>query len=184
MKKIFVILCILSKSLSAQDKFDQIRYERLIEVEGTPYIIAKDESYSKMETLKKMSILFINTNSGGSVKVDLPFNGYINHIYQIKIDELSINKILVSARISGMNKLGTYSLDSEQIIILSVDGKEQIQLTPDKFIVSTWQINKTSGTITVNGFDDTNENGKLDKKDKPQILIFDLKTLKLTHKVF
>lgn len=183
MKKILIIFCILSKSLSAQDKFDQIRYNKLIEVEGTPYIIAKEESYSKMELLKKMSILFINTNSGGSVKVDLPNTGYINRIDQIKIDDLSINKILVSARISDMNKLGTYSLDSEQIIILSVDGKEQIQLTPVKFIVSNWQINKTSGTLTVNGFDDSNENGKLDKKDKPQILIYDLKTLKLTYKV-
>ncbi|MCZ2131368.1 MAG: hypothetical protein LC109_14025 [Bacteroidia bacterium] len=37
--------------------------------------------------------------------------------------------------------------DPTQIIILSIDGQEKVQLTEDKFFVRTWTINSQTGTI-------------------------------------
>jgi hypothetical protein len=73
--------------------------------------------------------------------------------------------------------------DPTQIIILSIDGQEKVQLTEDNFFVRTWTVNRQTGTIVIAGHYDTNNNGKYDKTDKNEILIYDLKTLKLISKV-
>ena len=54
-------------------------------------------------------------------------------------------------------------------------GKEMTQLTEDKFFV----VNTQTGKLVVAGYYDTNNNNKYDKTDKDEILIYDLKTLKL-----
>ena len=40
-----------------------------------------------------------------------------------------------------------------------------------------------TGIRTITGYDDSNSNGKYDKTDKKQILIFELKSLKLKTKI-
>ena len=58
-------------------------------------------------------------------------------------------------------------------------GKEMTQLTEDKFFV----VNTQTGKLVVAGYYDTNNNNKYDKTDKDEILIFDLKTLKLALRI-
>jgi len=64
-----------------------------------------------------------------------------------------------------------------------VDGKDKTQLTEDKFFSSNWTINNQTGSIVITGHYDTNGNGKYDKSDKNEILIFDLKSLVLKNKL-
>lgn len=73
--------------------------------------------------------------------------------------------------------------DPTQIIILSTDGQEKVQLTEDSFFVRTWLINRRTGTIVIAGHTDTNNNGKYDKTDKSEVLLYDLKTLKLISRI-
>ena len=58
-------------------------------------------------------------------------------------------------------------------------GKEMTQLTEDKFFV----VNTQTGRLVVAGYYDTNNNNKYDKTDKDEILIYDLKTLKLASRI-
>ena len=73
--------------------------------------------------------------------------------------------------------------DPNQLIILSTDGHERTQLTDSNLFVRTWAINRSTGTVVVTGHVDSNRNGKYDKTDKNEILIYDLKTLKLIRKI-
>lgn len=58
-------------------------------------------------------------------------------------------------------------------------GKEMTQLTEDQFFV----VNTQTGKLVVAGYYDTNNNNKYDKTDKDEILIYDLKTLKLALRI-
>ena len=58
-------------------------------------------------------------------------------------------------------------------------GKEMTQLTEDTFFV----VNTQTGKLVVAGYYDTNNNNKYDKTDKDEILIYDLKTLKLASRI-
>lgn len=58
-------------------------------------------------------------------------------------------------------------------------GKEMTQLMEDKFFV----VNTQTGKLVVAGYYDTNNNNKYDKTDKGEILIYDLKTLKLASRI-
>lgn len=62
-------------------------------------------------------------------------------------------------------------------------GKEMTQLTEDKFVVRTGSVNTQTGKLVVAGYYDTNNNNKYDKTDKDEILIYDLKTLKLASRI-
>jgi hypothetical protein len=183
MKQIFIIaLTIFTLTIYGQDKFDYVHFNKLIEVEGTEYVIASIENFGKSLSFKANSkyLLFINTTNGVTKQVDFPRDASIREIKQIKIDSLGINLIVVSGQTVDLNgKSGIDWNDPTQIIILSPDGKEKTQLTESKFFVRTWIVNKLTGTIVVTGHYDTNNNGKYDKTDKNEIHIYDLKTLKL-----
>lgn len=62
-------------------------------------------------------------------------------------------------------------------------GKEMTQLTEDKFVVRTGSVNTQTGKLVVAGYYDTNNNNKYDKTDKDEILIYNLKTLKLASRI-
>ncbi len=181
-------LIILVLSLGAmvaygQDKYNFVHFNKLTEVKGTDYVIASFENLGKMVDAKGTYLLFINTKTGQSNQVDFPSEGYIEEIVQVKLDTLGINRIIVSARTVDLdNKNGVDWFDPKQIIVLSTDGKEEIQLTDSKLFVRTWTINRRSGTVVVAGHYDSNNN-KYDKADKNEILIYDLKTLRLVSKV-
>jgi len=176
----FTFLTILS---FGQNKYNYIHFNKLTELKGTEYVVASIENRSKIETKNKY-LLFINTENGKTTQIDFPKDASIYRVEQVKIDNLGINKVVVIAKTVNLD--GSKSIDwsdPSQIIILSTDGKEKKQLTEDKFFVRTWSINNKSGTIVVTGHYDTNNNGKYDKKDKNEILIYDLKTLELKHKI-
>lgn len=186
MKKIvFFMLFFCSVTSYAQNKYIYLNFSKLTEVEGTNYVIASVENFRKGEPLENRYLLFIDTKTGQANRVEIPNRGYVEKIEQVKIDLLGINKIIVSARtvdLSGKN--GIDWNDPSQILILSTDGKEMIQLTEDKLFVHTWIVNKTTGAIVVTGCYDANNNGKCDKLDKIEVVIYDLKILKLLRKLY
>lgn len=167
-----------------QDKSNYAHFNKLIEVQGTAYVIASIENLGKMSDTKSHFLLFINTQTGDAKQVDFPKSGYIEKIEQVNIDSLGINKIVIAAKTVDLDgKNGIDWTDPKQIIVLSVDGKEKTQLTDNKFFSSYWIVNRQTGTIVVTGHYDTNNNNKYDKTDKNEIHIYDLRTLKLISKL-
>jgi hypothetical protein len=167
-----------------QDKTSHVLFNKLTEVAGTEYVIASIENVGKMFSTNSKYLLFVNTKSGQTNQIDFPKDGYVEKIEQIKIDSLAINKIIISAKTINLNgKKGIDWEDPTQIIILSTDGQQKIQLTEDKFFVHEWTINRQTGTIVITGFYDSNNNNKFDKTDKDEILIYDLRTLKLISRI-
>ena len=185
MKKLLILaLTLLPLASFGQDKYNYTHFNKLTGILGTDYVIATIENWGKMDGLKNRYLLFIDTKTGQTNKVDFPIEGYFEKIEQIKIDELGINKIIMSAQTVDLDgKKGINWNDPKQIIILSTDGKERTQLTDSKLYVRIWAVNKKTGTIVITGNYDTNNNGKYDKTDKNKIGIYDLKTLKLIIKI-
>ena len=185
MKQISLTLFILLGSVMyGQSKYNYVHFDKLIDVEGSEYVIASAEDRGKMATTKEKHLLFINTLNGETHQVDFHKDAYIREIKQIKIDKLGINLIVIAARtidLDGKKSIGWG--DPMQIIVLSPDGKERVSLTEDKFFVRSWTVNEEAGRIVIVGHYDTNGNGKYDKTDESQILIYDLKTLKLAAKI-
>lgn len=64
--------------------------------------------------------------------------------------------------------------DPKQVIVFSPDGKQRTQITDNKFFVQAWIVNQETGRVTITGHYDTNNNGKYDKTDKNEIVIYDL----------
>lgn len=185
MKRLLITALIFHTLISyGQDKYNYIQVNKLTEIAGTDYVIASAENSGKISGVKNSYLLFIDTKSGQTERVDFPKDGYIGKIEQVKIDELGINKIIVSAQTVDLDgKKGIDWNDPTQIIVLSIDGKEKAQLTDSKLFVRAWVVNKTTGTIVITGYYDTNNNGKYDKADKNEIAIYDLKTLNLINKI-
>jgi hypothetical protein len=185
MKKLLtIIFATLTLPSFGQDKYNYVDFNKLSEVIGTEYVIASIENWGKMFDTKSRYLLFINTKTGLTKQVDFPNDGYVEKIEQVKLDSLDINKIIVSAQTVDLDgKNGIDWADPKQIIILSTDGQKKTQLTDDKFFSQTWIVNKQTGTITVTGHYDTNNNNKYDKTDKNEIHIYDLQTLKLISKI-
>lgn len=175
---------VLTLATYGQDKYNYVHFNKLTEVVGTEYVIASLENWGKMFETKRSSLLFINTKAGQSKQVDFPKDANIEKVEQVKIDSLGINKIIVSAQTVDLDgKNGISWTDPQQIIILSADGQEKTQLTDNTFFIQTWIVNKQTGTIVITGHYDTNNNNKYDKTDKNEILIYDLRTLKLISKI-
>ncbi|MFB6318641.1 hypothetical protein [Saccharicrinis sp. FJH54] len=184
MKKLLILLLVsISGFAFGQDKYNYVSFDKLTEVKGTEYVIASIENRGKVETKSKY-LLFINTKDGKTKQIDLPKDSYIRSVEQIKIEELDINKIILVARTINLDgDKGIDWSDPQQIFILSTDGESKTQLTDNGFFVRTWTTNEKTGTITITGQYDSNSNGKYDKTDKNEILIFDLKTMESITKI-
>ncbi len=184
MKKLLILLLVsISVFAFGQDKYNYVSFDKLTEVKGTEYVIASIENRGKIETKSKY-LLFINTEDGETKQIDLPKDSYIRTVEQIQIKELDINKIILVAKTINLDgDKGIDWSDPQQIFLLSTDGKTKTQLTDNGFFVSTWTTNEKTGTITITGHYDSNSNGKYDKTDKNEILIFDLKTMELMTKI-
>jgi hypothetical protein len=184
MKQFLVItLTLLTGYLYAQDKYNYVNFNKLTEIKGTDYVIASIENRGKIETISQY-LLFINTRDGKTKQIEIPKDASIQLLEQVRIDSLGINVVLLVARTVNLdNNKGIDWDDPKQVIILSTDGQQRTQLTEDKFFVNTWIINRFTGVIVITGYFDTNTNGKYDKTDRNEILIYDLKTLKLIGKI-
>lgn len=185
MKYIFAaFLSIFSILTFGQDKYSYVHYNKLIELKGTDFVIATIENWGKMMSTNSKYLLFIDTKNGQTKQINFSKDAYIQTVEQIKIDSLGINVVIVAA--NTVNLDGTKSIDwndPKQIIILSTDGQEKTQITEDKYFVRTWTINNRTGTIVITGHYDSNNNGKYDKTDKNEIVIYDLRTRKLLTRI-
>jgi hypothetical protein len=167
-----------------QDKYNYVHFNKLTEIKGTTYVVATLENLGKLFAMNGSCLVFINTQTGDARQIDFPKDSYLGKMEQIKIDSLGINRVVVAANTVNLNNNKSIDWnDPTQIIVLSADGKEKVQLTDDKFFTRIWTINYQTGAIVITGHYDTNNNGKYDKTDKNEIVIFDLKTLKLIAKI-
>lgn len=185
MKHFFVIILIISStSVFGQNKYNYLHFNKLIEVEGSEYVIATIENRGKMFATNEKYMLFINAANGETRQIDFPKDAHIGETKQVKIDSLGINCFVILARTVDLDgKKGIDWQDPTQIIVLSADGSEKAQLTENGFFVRTWVVNQATGNMVITGHYDTNNNNKYDKTDKSEIQIFDLKTLKLIAKI-
>lgn len=184
MRKLLVLLLVsISGIVFGQSKYNYVNFDKLTELKGTNYVIATIENRGKIQIRSKY-LLFIDTKDGKTKQIDLPKGSYIRKVEQILIEELNINQVILVAKTINLdgNKEIDWS-DPEQIFILSTDGETKTQLTEDGFFVRTWITNDKTGTIIITGYYDSNSNGKYDKTDKNEILIYDLKTMKLQIKI-
>lgn len=171
---ILISLIMFPVSIFAQDKYDYVYYNKLVDISGTNYVVATISNLSKIGTNGKY-LAFVDTEDGSINQVDFNVDSYIGEIQQVRIDSIGLNKIIISTKtvdLDGKNSIDWN--DPLQIMVLSTNGKERVVITPDNFFVSTWVVNKNSGKIVITGHFDTNENGKYDKKDKHKILVYDL----------
>ncbi len=181
-----LILFFFLRAISAygQDKYNYVHFDKLTELSGTDYTIATIENLGKMSAVNSTQLLFINTRTGRSKQVDFPRDGHISELRQIRIDSLQINRVVVEARTVNLDNSKRIDWsDPYQLFGLSTDGEEKVQLTPDNFYTRTWAVNHRTGGLVITGQYDSNNNGKYDKTDKSEILLFDLKTLKLITKI-
>lgn len=185
MKKILIIgLIALNLNTFGQESLQSAQFNSLTEVTGTEYVIASVEQWENRLVINSKYFLFINTITGETNQIDFPKNSILLEQEQIRIDSLDINVIVVSGKTSDMNRNKLIDLnDPTQIMILSADGEKKTQLTDHTFYTTKWQVNRFTGTIVITGYYDLNANGRFDNKDKNEILIFDLKTLRLISKI-
>ncbi len=180
---VFVLLLFSVESIG-QNKYSHIDFNKLIEIKGTEYVIASIENRGKQRNDKGENLLFVNTETGGTKKVEFTNGSYIHQIEQVKLDRLGINKIIVEAQTVDLDgKKGISWNDPKQMIIITIDGEEKTTLTENQFFTETWTVNEQTGTIVVTGHLDSNNNLKHDEKDKSEIRIYNLKTLKLLTKI-
>lgn len=178
-----ILLAILSLTTIAQDKDNYVAFNNLTPVHGTPYTIASSVNRDKKE-VHSSHLMFINTLTGQTVQQDFPKDAYIAGVTQIRIDSLKLNKILIAGRTINLdNDKGIDWNDPMQLYVCSVDGAGKIQVTDDRFFADHWQVNNWTGVIVITGHRDTNTNGKLDKTDLPEIIVYDLNKMTLVKKL-
>lgn len=183
MKNIFTAaLLLLAGTAAAQSKMDFEHYNKITEIAGTDYVYATAEHLGKMSNNSDF-LMFINTRTGETRRVEFPKNATISDIKHLRYDSIGVNRLMVVGRTVDLNDKGgiNYS-DPRQIIILSTDGKEKTYITEDGYYVRHYYVSPAHGTITVLGYYDSNENGRHDRSDKSETLVYDLKKMKLLSK--
>lgn len=180
--QLLTIILLFPLFTHAQSKYSYVQYNKFIEVTGTPYVIATVDHHSKAATSKE-HLMFINTSSSEKKEISLPDGAFIRNLEQVRIDSLGINKIIARGRTVNLNgkKSITWS-DPEQLIILSPDGSEKIQVTDDQFFVSAYVVNKITGRMVIAGHRDTNNNGKYDHEDANEVFLYDLQHMTIVGK--
>ncbi len=167
-------LSVMCLNVVAQVKGEYVQYNKLTEVEGTPYVIANSYMSGKMKATFS-GLLFINTQTGERQVVNFAEGASLGKIEQVYNDSIGLNVLLVSARTADVNgKNGIDWEDPQQLLVLSPDGKTMVKLTEDTFFPTTWLIIRKSGRLVVSGHTDSNGNGKQDEKDENRILVYDL----------
>lgn len=178
MKKLLTLILTLSILATYGQGKLHVSYNKLTELAGTQYVLASVETWGKM-SVQDQHLLFINTSNGESKQIDFPKDAYIVGFEQIKLDTLQINKVVVSAKTVNLNDNKSIDWrDPLQVFVFTPDGKQQTKITNDDFFVGSWAINRQTGVIVVLGRIDSNKNAKLDKEDKPDIVLYDLKEMK------
>ncbi|OSZ79174.1 hypothetical protein CAP35_13240 [Chitinophagaceae bacterium IBVUCB1] len=178
-KQLLVALLAMPVCLYAQKKLDYERYNNVVPIDGTEYLYATAEHEGKKSTDNDF-LMFINTQTGETKKVEFPKGSQIYKINHIRYDSIGVNKIMLIGKTVDLNDRGGINYnDPTQVIILSVDGKEKNVITSDGYFVNQWYLSAKYGTLTILGYYDSNNNGRNDYNDKAEILVYDLKQMKL-----
>ncbi|TCD10382.1 hypothetical protein EZ449_08500 [Pedobacter frigidisoli] len=77
---LLIILTTFALTTYGQDKYNYVSFNKLTEVEGTGYVIARIENWGKTEGFKNRYLLFIDTKNGQTNQVDFPNEGYFRKL--------------------------------------------------------------------------------------------------------
>lgn len=176
-KLLFTAFALAALVSAAQDKYNYSMFNKLTEIKGSIYVIASVEHHAKMD-VENENLLFINTLTGATLKQDFPKDARIGKITHVRIDSLELNRILIPARTVNLDNSKSIDWrDPLKLYVCMIDGSNLKAITPDNFFVSQWEINSSTATMVIIGNTDTNGNGRWDKTDKSEIMLFNLKTL-------
>jgi hypothetical protein len=185
MKRYILFLVFLTSILCyGQIRFEQVSFNKLVEVEGTDNVIALEVNTNSLGEINSMSIIFIDTKTGEATSAEIANEYLIQDFKQVKIDELNINTVLVTVRMFDIDNNARINFkDPITLVSVGIDGKSKVILTDTTYNVRVWEINEKTGTVTIAGFYDNNKNGRYDPLEKNEIQVFDLQTLKLLFKI-
>ncbi|MEY4933797.1 MAG: hypothetical protein RIS64_156 [Bacteroidota bacterium] len=123
---IFALLMIFATAATAQMKYNTVYFNQLTEIKGTEFVFATVHNYSKVAEKKENYLLIINAKNGQSKQIDFPKDAIVGKVDSIKIDDLGIHKLLISAHTVNLDNSKTIDWsDPTQIFILSTDGQEK-----------------------------------------------------------
>lgn len=176
--------CLFVAQAQTTPTYAHVRFNKLVEVSGTPYLIASKQYLDKVYNQKSNFLLFINTHNGENHKVSFPEDADLGEPKELRIDSLNIHWLVLSARTKNVNyDKGIDWNDPAQLFVISTDGKQKTQLTTDSFYVQHWEVNRHTGRLMVTGYHDANANSKYDRGDVNEIQVFDLRSLKLVFRL-
>lgn len=180
---LFMALIFLQHPTYAQEKYEYTSYNKLIDVSGTDYTIATFDDHSK-KGIAGRHVLFINTRTGTFKQISLNEDEYLYNIEQIKLDSLGINRIIAVVGMRHPENMKGLMLGSwQKVVVFSIDGNETLGVNGAVHFASSWQTNGRTGSLVIAGHVDSDENGKFDRTDKNQILIYDLKNMKVVGRI-
>ena len=180
---LFALLVFCNFSVNAQEKKGHVSYNKLVEVSGTDYVIASFDNYHKKGIVGR-HILFINTRTGFSRQVDLGERQYLQSIEQIKIDSIGVNRIVVVVGIYRSENEKDLVIDSwRRILVFSPDGSETLGSEGTIHFANHWLTNNQTGSLVITGYTDSDGDGRHDQTDKNEILVYDLKNMKIISKI-
>lgn len=176
--------CLFVAEAQTTPTYAHVRFNKLVEVSGTPYLIASKQYLDKVYNQKSNFLLFINTQNGESTKVSFAEDAELNEPHEVRIDSLGIHILLLSGRTKNLNLNKSIDWgDPTQLFVLSTNGNQKTQLTADSFYVQHWEVNRHTGRLMVTGYHDANANRKYDRGDVNEIQVFDLRSLKLVFRL-
>lgn len=165
-----------------QEKRSYTTYNKLIELQGTDYVLASVDDHSFKKGVAGHHIMFINANTGEHKQVDFGKDEYISNIEQIILDSIGVNRVVVTiGKFNSDNDKHVSWGNSKRLVVLSTDGSQM--LSEEAHFASDWILKKKTGTIVIAGYADSNNDGKHGKEDEPQIIIYDLKKLTILAKI-
>ncbi|MCB0696658.1 MAG: hypothetical protein KDC07_04805 [Chitinophagaceae bacterium] len=182
MRTLFFFLCLFVSMYSfGQAKHSYVTYNKLVELNGTDYVLASVEDHHKMRVGSR-HILFVNAKNGEHKQIDFAKDEYITNIEQIILDSIGVNRVVVTIGKFNTDKDKDANWgDAKRLVVLSTDGKQM--LTEETHFATGWILKKQTGTIVITGYEDSDKSGTHDKNDQPQVIIYDLRKMTILAKI-
>lgn len=179
---LLLLLCAAQMSFGQSMNFGW-RDNGFTEVEGTSYVVKILQKTGKIMRVSN-DLQIIDTKDGSRTIVDFPEDASIHSVTQVKLDDKNLNKLIVTAKTVNLDQDKRIDYDDPlQVLVMTVDGKEKVRITEDRFYVQSWVVNKVTGCIVIAGHYDEDENGKINKEDVAETLVYDLVNMRMIKKL-
>jgi hypothetical protein len=180
---LLVFLWAVAGQAKGQGKFSP-QYNQLTVLDSTDMVVASIYSASKISVGlgEEVGLLFINTRTGQSVRVELPAPFQIEATAYKESGTYRKERPVV---IIGGDKTWNQNdkLDSNDLralFITTASGQGLQQVSPKGEHLVHWKMQKTTNALTFITKADSNKDNKFDEKDVNKVYVFHLTEEKLT----